>query len=738
MTPALVVLLAACTGERASPFPLEQGRARGTPLLEDRLALEADASEDGALLGAAVDRAGDVNGDGHDDLLVGAPGLELARLYLGGIDGLDAAAIELVSPAGGDRFGASVAGLGDVDGDGYDDVVVGAPWDDDQGLRAGAAWLYLGGPSGPDPSSPQRIEASRGDAGDLFGSDVSSAGDVDGDGLADLVVGAPGDHSRCTACGLAYVFRGDADGLDPDSEQAIPEVVHAVYERCCEAVAGVGDVDGDGYDDVLLGATSGSNSWWIGETYLIPGSRTGMDPSGEVVFASPKVEIDDHFGASLAPAGDVNGDGYADVIVGAPGSLLPGYAAVYLGDPLGLLPGSEVRLTRSSRDPSELGYGEAVAGAGDLNADGYDDVAVGAPSYGYPDLGGEVDVYPGSASGLASIPALTLSGAIAGDALGQALCLAGDYDSDGFYELVVGRPGFDGIAPGGGRVEVYGCLKQSWYADVDGDGHGDADSVLVSCIQPDGYVAEAGDCDDLQPATHPGAAEVLADGADQDCDGTEVCLSDADDDGYTEGYTVLSTDTDCDDPGEGRSDEPAGDCDPTDAEVHPGAEEIPGDGVDQDCDGAESCLADEDGDGHASGQIHSVDFDCDDAGEVEASAPADDCDDTDPTVHPGAEDACGDGVDSDCDGTGGPEDDEDGDGLSWTQEDELGTDPCLADTDGDGLLDGEDEHPLRAWGCCTTGPSGPVGLLVLLLPMLLGRRRRTRGVGLQPDPRSLG
>jgi MYXO-CTERM domain-containing protein len=178
-----------------------------------------------------------------------------------------------------------------------------------------------------------------------------------------------------------------------------------------------------------------------------------------------------------------------------------------------------------------------------------------------------------------------------------------------------------------------------------------------------------GDCNDADATINPASTELPGDGADADCDGTEVCFVDSDGDGATDGTrTVVSSDADCTDPGEGRATADDRDCDDADATVYPGAPEAVDDGVDSDCDGVELCYADADDDGFVDGArtVPSADLDCDDPGEGRAADPGTDCDDTDAAVHPGASEAVGDSVDSDCDGA------------------EL----CYVDSDGDGFGDG--------------------------------------------------
>ena len=276
----------------------------------------------------------------------------------------------------------------------------------------------------------------------------------------------------------------------------------------------------------------------------------------------------------------------------------------------------------------------------------------------------------------------------------------------------------------------------SWYRDEDGDGFGDPSASQQACEAPSGFVEDATDCDDTDAEVHPGATELIGDGRDGDCDGQEQCFLDADGDGYSAGL-VASEDLDCEDSGESAV-ESAEDCDDADPEVHPEAQEGVGDGVDGDCDGAELCYVDEDGDGYSAGAtVTSQDLDCEDEGELDGGASLDDCDDQDAAFHPGApEDDCTDPNDYDCDGEVAYQD-LDGDGFAACEDcddqDALahpGADETCGngvDEDCDGLDAACEEGEAQpgdpgCGGCASSGRSGAPALVLLGL-LALARRR---------------
>jgi hypothetical protein len=396
----------------------------------------------------------DVNGDGYADLVVGAyaansGGLTnagAAYVYYGSAAGLPSTPQRtLTGTTTGNNFGRSVASAGDVNGDGYGDLIVGATTTELSGRPgAGAAHVYYGSAAGL-PSTPQRTLTSAA-TGDYFGWSVAGAGDVNGDGYADVVVGAyqadPGSRSNA---GAAYVYYGSAAGLSSMPQRTLEGATASDYFG--RSVAGAGDVNGDGYADVLVGADGADPSGRsdAGVAYVYLGGAAGLSATTHRAFEG--AAMDDNFGYSVAGAGDINGDGYADVLVGAytadPNSRTDaGAVYVALGSSTGLATTPQRTLTGFAGGDY---LGHSVAGAGDVNGDGYADVVVGAhdtaPS-GRTSAGAAY-VHLGGPSGLSSTPQRTFTGALMDDRLGWSAAGAGDVNGDGYADIVVGATGVD-------------------------------------------------------------------------------------------------------------------------------------------------------------------------------------------------------------------------------------------------------------------------------------------------------
>ncbi len=362
------------------------------------------------------------------------------------------------------RFGYSVASAGDVNGDGYDDVVISAVGYTNDLDNEGGVYVHLGSASGPSATPVWMVEGD--EAFSEFGFSVASAGDVNGDGYADVIVGAPGYGSSLSTEGKVFVYLGSSSGLaeTPDWTAESDQTAKLGW-----SVASAGDVNGDGYGDVIVGEFRYSNpEQHEGRARVYLGSAAGLSPSPAWTAATDRANS--LFGISVALAGDVNGDGYGDVIVGASqheaGEHYEGGAFLYLGSQAGLA--ASPAWTAESNVVRRF-FGRSVASAGDVNGDGYDDVIVGVP--GTSSVPGGVYVYLGSATGLSASPAWTADEYQSGSFFGWPVASAGDVDGDGFGDVIVGAWIYKLAVAEEGRVYVYRgsasglSVSPDWIAD---------------------------------------------------------------------------------------------------------------------------------------------------------------------------------------------------------------------------------------------------------------------------------
>jgi len=420
----------------------------------------AEGDEFFAVFGVSVATAGDVNGDGYSDAIVGADAYAgtldsagRALLYLGSASGLAATpAWTAVTAQPSAAFGHSVATAGDVNGDGYSDVIVGAPNYDNEHSAEGKAFLYLGSASGLGSTAAWTAESNQNFAG--YASSVAPAGDVNGDGYADVIVGSFFYDNGQTDEGRAFVYFGTASGLAPTPAWTTEGNQNDAQYGA--SVATAGDVNGDGYSDVIVGASALDNGpTEVGGAFLYLGSSAGLHIQPAWAVASD--QSNSEFGFSAAPAGDVNGDGYSDVIVGAKyydnDQLDQGRAFVYPGSASGL---ATTPLWSAEGDQESAFFGNSVATAGDVNGDGYSDVIVGALGYDNGEWDeGRAFVYLGSASGLAATPAWTAESNQDFAEFGVSVATAGDVNGDGYSDVVVGSDLYSNGETEEGRAFVY-------------------------------------------------------------------------------------------------------------------------------------------------------------------------------------------------------------------------------------------------------------------------------------------
>ena len=361
--------------------------------------------------GVSVSGAGDVNGDGYEDAVVGVTHYgedTQGAVYL--IYGkankhkdfnLGDASNNVARFKGeslSDKLGEEVAGIGDVNGDGYDDIAVGTRYHDSGGNRAGVAYIIYGKATKYTSGSIEQFDKILGNADNQrVGTSMAAAGDINADGFDDFMIGVP----RYNDPGTVFVVYGSDEQVDTNLENHTEFIGADDYDRLGYAVAGGGDINGDGYDDMVLGAyRSDLRDRNAGAAYIVYGQAakfSNQSVSGRPYFGGE--ESSDQLGESVALAGDVNGDGYDDVVLGAPESDYRGEDAgvVYLvygkSIKFGGAKNVEDEGVRFYADREEHLLGFSVDGLGDTNNDGYSDIVLGAPGNTSTDPGRAYIVY---------------------------------------------------------------------------------------------------------------------------------------------------------------------------------------------------------------------------------------------------------------------------------------------------------------------------------------------------------
>jgi hypothetical protein len=436
----------------------------------------------------------DVNGDGFDDLLVGSyendaegkSNVGRVFIYYGGSSGPDTGAdVTLTGEAAQDRFGISVACAGDVNKDGFSDILVGAFLNDAAGQDAGRAYLFYGGSALTNKNaSAADLKLNAQAERDQFGLSVSTAGDVNGDGYDDVMVGAYQNDGGGANAGRAYIYYG-ADDMD-----TLPDVVLTGEETGDQLgirVAWAGDVDGDTYDDVIIGADRADvgSLFDAGKAYLFLGGPHMAGQNAEQADVILEGATEDEAFASVGGAGDLDDDGFSDVVVGASAFTAGSGTEIcdnfedddgdlftdrrdpdcHLGQVYVFRGGSSIPPRISANDADYIierplgadGFGFSLTSAGDVNQDGYGDLLIGAflsdrslgggviaedAGSAYLYLGGnpfrsaqKVSTADATFLGEASLPVpdTPLSGQF-----GFALSGAGDVNGDGTSDIIIG------------------------------------------------------------------------------------------------------------------------------------------------------------------------------------------------------------------------------------------------------------------------------------------------------------
>ncbi|MEO1249745.1 MAG: VCBS repeat-containing protein, partial [Pseudomonadota bacterium] len=388
----------------------------------------------------SIRAAGDVNGDGIDDVIVGSAGSTVtgdepeeayvvfgqnggftAALDVSDLDGTNGFAL-LRFPgefeATGANFGAAVSGIGDINADGIDDVIVGAEFVtfEDTAAIIGEAYVFFGSTDGvPATFDVAGLDGSNGftlfgDLLDFSGSSLDGGGDVNGDGIADLIVNSP--FPNCGVGAINVVFGSDQGFperlslADLDGTDGFTILGSDGCDVIGDSIRIVEDINGDGFDEILIGgpnvtfysADGTTESFGAGEAYVVFGSDSGFDPlvsvddlNGSNGFRLQSTVEGNELGISVSGAGDINGDGLGDIIVGsaAPagvGGPLTGEAHVLFGSVDGFDPIIDIASIdgtlgfRVEGTPSDAPSSFRVSDAGDFNGDGLDDFLLGAPA----------------------------------------------------------------------------------------------------------------------------------------------------------------------------------------------------------------------------------------------------------------------------------------------------------------------------------------------------------------------
>ena len=419
------------------------------------------------------------------------------------------------------KLGESLAAVGDVNGDNFDDFIVGSRFYDSGNTDSGIAWLFYGSDTGPTTTPNVIFNPPFVEFAGFFGWTVAGAGDVNGDDYDDVMISMPNYNGGQSDEGAVFVYYGSQTGIDTTPDWRVESDL--TFAHLGWGAGSAGDVNNDGYDDIIVGAYRYDNSpSTIHHAYVFHGSDTGLDTGsrpvgrpGNADWTALGDQTQDAFGTHVGTAGDVNGDNYDDVFIAAPryngsGYVDEGRVFVYHGSQTGL----DKDGTRPSGSPSNFDWAtevnqanaylsgpDAISGVGftgDVNCDGYDDLLIGSSYYDHDQDGeGMAFLWLGSMNGLNSgAPAWTVESNEVNGQLGTQVGWAGDVNGDGCDDFMVGHRLYDVTGSNDvGRTAIYFGNDTSFTA---GENPEYADALIVgdqaSCYSGE-TVSAAGDVD---------------------------------------------------------------------------------------------------------------------------------------------------------------------------------------------------------------------------------------------------